>query len=72
MSIAKVSILIIFLSVGLVGCSTSHTSGPPTELKLDKPVKKIAGRGVYTRPGDRRQLRGDSAQYDDGQTLASG
>ena len=40
MSIAKVSILIIFLSVGLVGCSTSHTSGPPTELKLDNLLRK--------------------------------
>jgi len=35
MSIAKTSILIIFLSAGLVGCSTVHTAGPPTELKLD-------------------------------------
>ncbi len=32
---AQVSILIICLSVGLVGYSTSHTSGPPTELKLE-------------------------------------
>ena len=35
MSIAKASILIIFLSVGLVGCSTAHTSSPPKELKLE-------------------------------------
>jgi quercetin dioxygenase-like cupin family protein len=32
---AQVSILIICLSVGLVGYSTGHTSGPPTELKLE-------------------------------------
>ena len=35
MSIAKASILIIFLSVGLVGCSTAHEATPPTELKLE-------------------------------------
>ena len=35
MNIAKASILIIFLTVGLVGCSTAHTSSPPTELKLE-------------------------------------
>ena len=35
MSIAKASILIIFLSVGFVGYSTAHTSSPPTELKLE-------------------------------------
>ena len=32
---AQVSVLIICLSVGLVGYVTGHTSGPPTELKLE-------------------------------------
>lgn len=40
MSITKVSTLIIFLSIGLVGCDTPRKSSPPTELKLENLLQK--------------------------------
>ena len=40
MNIARVSTLIIVLSVGLVGCNMSRASSPPTELKLENLLQK--------------------------------
>ena len=40
MSIATISVLIIVLSFGLVGCNTAETSSPSTELKLENLLQR--------------------------------
>lgn len=40
MRIANTSILIVLLSIALVGCNTTGTSSPPTELKLENLLQK--------------------------------